>query len=242
VLYQDARGDLQAVIWAVRRPAGTDPQALNCFTGTQHCLQARSEHCISGNRKGGTFVDGEDCSSVSMVVSRLRGRGGLMIAAEPVGELTLAWAVRSGEVAAELTRSTGMRRGQLGQIERECATLRSRLSRRAARHRLGPPLGDLADQLMMAVAAARRRLDVVEHQCDDVVIRARRVQQPARAVAMAGHVRELAAELEQQAASARAGLALLERECESLHVRLDQLLLQERSASASSVQPGNPAA
>lgn len=140
----------------------------------------------------------------------------------------LAWAVRGAEVAAELTRSAGALRGHLGLIERQCAMVRSQLSRRPARHRLGPPPSGLADQLMMAAATARRQLDIVEHQCDDVVIKARRMQQPALAAATSGHVRELAADLDQQAASARAGLDEVERECESLRAQLDQLVLQER--------------
>jgi hypothetical protein len=144
------------------------------------------------------------------------------------GETPLGWAIRGAEVAAELNRTAGALRGHLGLIERECASLRSQLRRRPARHRLGPPPTDLADQLMMAAAAARRRLDVVEHQCDDVVIKARRVQQPALAAATADHVGELAADLDQQATAARARLGEVERECEGLRAQLDQLLAQER--------------
>ena len=129
------------------------------------------------------------------------GRGGGAAAEAPLG-----WAIRGAEVAAELNRTAGALRGHLGLIERECASLRSQLRRRPARHRLGPPPTDLADQLMISAAAARRRLDVVEHQCDDVVIKARRVQQPALAAATAGHIGELSADLDQQAAAARARL------------------------------------
>lgn len=143
-------------------------------------------------------------------------------------EAPLGWAVRGAEVAAELNRTAGELRGNLGLIEHECASLRSQLRRRPARHRMGPPPTDLADQLMMAAAAARRRLDVVEHQCDDVVIKARRVQQPAAAAATADHIGELAADLDQQASVARAGLAEVERECESLRGQLDQLLAREQ--------------
>jgi hypothetical protein len=151
-----------------------------------------------------------------------------MAAAGGAGEAPLGWAVRGAEVAAELNRTAGALRGHLGLIERECASLRSQLRRRPARHRLGPPPTDLADQLMMAAAAARRQLDVVEHQCDDVVIKARRVQQPALAAATADHVGELAADLDQQATAARARLGEVERECEGLRAQLDQLLAQER--------------
>lgn len=156
-----------------------------------------------------------------------------MAAAGAAGDAPLGWAIRSAEVAAELSRTAGTLRGHLGLIERECASLRSQLRRRPARHRLGPPPTDLADQLMMAAAAARRRLDVVEHQCDDVVIRARRVQQPALAAATASHIGEIEAGLDQQAGAARVGLAEVERECESLRAQLDQLLAQEG--------PGQPA-
>jgi hypothetical protein len=150
-----------------------------------------------------------------------------MAPAGAAGEAPLAWAVRGAEVAAELNRTAAAMRGHLGQIEQQCVRLRSQLRRQPARHRLGPPPTDLADQLMMAAAAARRRLDVVEHQCDDVVIKARRVQQPALAAATADHIGEIAADLDQQAASARARQAEVNRECESLRAQLDQLLVQE---------------
>jgi hypothetical protein len=151
-----------------------------------------------------------------------------MAAAGAAEDAPLGWAVRGAEIAAELNRTAGALRGNLGLIEHECASLRSQLHRRPARHRLGPPPTDLADQLMMAAAAARRRLDLVEHQCDDVVIKARRVQQPAVAAATAGHVGELEADLDQQAGVARAGLAEVQRECESLRGQLDQLLAHEQ--------------
>ncbi|HEX3491524.1 MAG TPA: hypothetical protein VHU92_19410 [Streptosporangiaceae bacterium] len=161
-----------------------------------------------------------------------------MASASAAGDAPLAWAVRGAEVAAELNRTAAAMRGHLGLIEQQCASLRSQLRRQPARHRLGPPPTDLADQLMMAAAAARRRLDIVEHQCDDVVIKARRVQQPALAAATADHIGEIAAGLDQQAASARAGLAEVDRECESLRAQLDQLLAGDRPGQSASASAG----